>query len=49
MCWHGYTQPSLKATGAKDDYTIYIIRIFTQGNPSVQCTVINGVLDIELN
>ena len=28
---------------------IIIIRIFTQDNPSVHCTVINGVLDIELN
>ena len=26
-----------------------IIRIFTQDNPSVHCTVINGVLHIELN
>ena len=28
---------------------IIIIRIFTQDNPSVHCTVINGVLHIELN
>ena len=28
---------------------IIIIRIFTQDNPSVQCTVISGVLHIELN
>ena len=27
----------------------FIIRIFTQDNPSVHCTVINGVLHIELN
>ena len=29
--------------------TIIIIRIFTQDNPSVHCTVMNGVLHIELN
>ena len=28
---------------------IIIIRIFTQDNPSVHCTVINEVLHIELN
>ena len=28
---------------------IIIIRIFNQDNPSVQCTVISGVLHIELN
>jgi len=28
---------------------IIIIRIFIQDNPSVHCTVINGVLHIELN
>ena len=28
---------------------IIIIRIFTQDNPSVHCTVINGVLHIELH
>ena len=28
---------------------IIIIRIFTQDSPSVHCTVINGVLRIELN
>ena len=28
---------------------ITIVRIFTQDNPSVHCTAINGVLDIELN
>ena len=28
---------------------IIIIRIFTQDNPSVHCTAINGVLHIELN
>jgi len=28
---------------------IIIIRIFTQDNPSAHCTVINGVLHIELN
>ena len=28
---------------------IIIIRIFTQDSPSVHCTVINGVLHIELN
>ena len=28
---------------------IIIIRIFTQGNPSVHCTVIIGVLHIELH
>ena len=27
----------------------YIIRMFTQDNPLVHCTVINGVLHIELN
>ena len=31
------------------EITILIIRIFTHNNPSVQCTVINGVLHIELN
>ena len=28
---------------------IIIIRIFTQDSPSVHCTVINGVVHIELN
>ena len=22
MCWHGYTQPSLKTTGAEDDCSL---------------------------
>ena len=45
----------MKALLSKDEIPVHkgliiiIIRIFTQDNPSVHCTVINGVLHIELN
>ena len=35
--------------GGMQHIIMIIIRIFTQDNPSVHCTVINGVLHIELN
>ena len=41
--WAKYSE-----TGTSD-FIIIIIRIFTQDCPSVHCTVINGVLYIELN